>query len=271
MQWAREFRTDVIFAVRQLRASPGFTVIAAITLALGIGANSAIFALVDATLLRPLPYTNSDRLVMVWERSDTSQRSRVAPLNLLDWNERNRTFDLIAGFTPNIGGMVMNGADGTAETVPRQWVTAGFFEVLRVKAIAGRTFRPADDMLRSNVVVLSESFWRTRFGADPAVIGRNIRLDGTPYTVVGVVPKTFQLLGRSSIWALIPLERAPALRTAYFLQAIGRLKADVTFEAAGSDLAAVAEGLAREFPGSNKGRGVVVEPLHDAVIGPNCA
>ena len=100
VQWLRELRADVIFAVRQLRASPAFALVAAITLALGIGANSAIFALVDATLLRPLPYPDPERLVMVWERSDTSQRSRVAPLNLLDWNERNRTFDLIAGFTP---------------------------------------------------------------------------------------------------------------------------------------------------------------------------
>ena len=267
VQWLRELRADVIFAVRQLRASPAFALVAAITLALGIGANSAIFALVDATLLRPLPYPDPERLVMVWERSDTSQQSRVAPLNLLDWNERNRTFDLIAGFTPNIGGMVMNGADGTAETVPRQWVTAGFFEVLRVRAIAGRTFRPSDDKLRSNVVVLSESFWRTRFGADPTVIGRDIRLDGSLYTVVGVVPRTFQLLGRSSIWALIPIENRPALRSAYFLQAVGRVKAGVTLETASSDMSTVAEGLAREFPETNKGRGVALEPLHDAVIG----
>ena len=144
-QWARGVpgRREVRGSAAE--GSPGFTVVAAITLALGIGANSAIFALVDATLLRPLPFSDPERLVMVWERSDTSQRSRVAPLNLLDWNERNRTFDLIAGFVPDVGGMVMSGADGTAETVPRQWVTAGFFDVLGVKAIAGRTFLPADD------------------------------------------------------------------------------------------------------------------------------
>ena len=147
-QWLEELRDDVKFALRQLRSSPAFTLVAAITLALGIGANSAIFALVDATLLRPLPFREPERLVMVWERSDTSPRSRVAPLNLLDWNERNRTFDLMAGFIPGVGGMVMNGADGTAETVPRQWVTAGFFDVLGVKAIAGRTFLPSDDSQR---------------------------------------------------------------------------------------------------------------------------
>jgi putative ABC transport system permease protein len=261
-------RDDVKFAARQLRSAPTFTIVAAMTVALGIGANSAIFALVDATLLRPLPFRDPDRLVMLSEQRDNALRSRVAPLNLLDWNERNHTFQLIAGFVPSVGGMVMNGRDGTAETVPRQWVTQGFFDVLGVRAIAGRTFLPADDSNRSNVVVLSEGFWRTRFHADPTVVGRDIRLDGVLYTVVGVVPKDFQLVGRSSIWALAPLNnRRPGMRTAYSLQAIGRLQPDVTLDAAIADMAAVADGLAREFPATNKGRGVWVEPMHDALIG----
>jgi putative ABC transport system permease protein len=266
-QWLEEIRDDVTFAMRQLRGSPAFTLVAVATLALGIGANGAIFALVDATLLRPLPFHEPDRLVRVWERSSTSLRGAVSPLNLADWNERNRTFDLIAGFRSSIGGMVMTGADGTAETVSRQWVTAGFFDVLGVRAIAGRTFLSADNDRRADVVVLSEGFWRTRFNADPTVVGRDIRLDGSPYTVVGVVPKEFQLNGRSSIWALLSFDRRPALRGAYALQGIGRLKPGVTLEAARSDMAAVTEGLAREFPDTNKGRGVTFEPLHDALIG----
>jgi putative ABC transport system permease protein len=267
-QWLEELRDDVKFAIRQLRATPAFTFIAAITLALGIGANSAIFALVDATLLRPLPFPDSERLVMLWERNATSLRGGVSPLNLLDWNERNRTFDLMAGFFPNVGGMVMSGADDTAETVPRQWVTAGVFDVLGVKAIVGRTFLASDDSQLSNVVVLSEGFWRTRFNADPSVVGRDIRLDGSLYTVVGVVPNESQLLGRSSIWALIPIQGAPAAdRSAYYLRVIGRLKAGVTPEAADADMATVAEGLARELPKTNKGRGVTLEPMDDAVIG----
>ncbi len=267
-QWIEELRDDVTFAMRQLRASPGFACIAATTLALGIGANSAIFALVDATLLRPLPFHEPERLVMVWERSHTSLRSGVAPLNLLDWNEGNRTLDLMAGFVPGVGGMVMSGADGMAETIPRQWVTAGFFDVLGVKAMVGRTFLSSDDSQRANVVVLSEAFWRTRFNADPTVVGRDIRLDGLLYTVVGVVPKAFQLLGRSSIWALIALQGAPpAARSAYFLRVIGRVKPGVTLEAADADMAAVAEGLAREFPKTNTGRGVILAPMHDALIG----
>ncbi|MGH9163449.1 MAG: ABC transporter permease [Vicinamibacteraceae bacterium] len=267
-QWIAELRGDVTFAMRQLRRAPAFTLIAVVTVALGIGANSAIFALVDATLLRALPFPHPDRLVMVWERHVASPRDGVAPLNLLDWNERNRTFDSISGFIPGVGGMVMTGADGTAETVPRQWALAGILETLGIKAIVGRTFLPADDTRRANTVVLSEGFWRTRFNGDPGVVGRDIRLDGSPYTVVGVVPKEAQLLGRTSVWALVPIQGAPpAARRSYFLRAIGRLGPGVTLDAARADMTAVAAGLAREFPATNKGRGVTLEPMHDAVIG----
>jgi putative ABC transport system permease protein len=267
-QWIEELGADMKFAIRQLRSAPGFTCVAALTLALGIGANSAVFALVDAIVLRPLPFSEPERLVMVWERSARTPRGRVSPLNLLDWNDRSRTFELMAGFLPNIGGMVMAGADGTAETVPRQWVTAGIFEVLGVKPVAGRTFLLSDDTARANVVVLSEGFWRSRFNSDPSVVGRDIRLDGELYTVVGVVPKEAQLIGPTSVWAMVPIsDRRPQMRTAYALHVIGRLKPEVKVEAARSDMTAVAEGLARELPDTNKGRGVVVEPLHDAFIG----
>jgi putative ABC transport system permease protein len=266
-RWLAEFRQDVTFASRQLRRSPSFALVAALTRALGIGANSAIFALVDATLLRPLPVPGADRLVMMWERSRTSARGLVAPLNLIDWRDRTRTFESMAGAGPGVGGMVMSGADGTTETVPRQWVTVGFFDVLGVRAIAGRTFLPSDESQRANVVVMAEGFWRTHFNADPAIAGRDIRFDGTPYTVVGVVPDESQLLGKTGIWAMVPIARVPALRTAYGLRAIGRLKSGVTIEAARSDLDAVAEGLARELPATNQGRGIIIEPLHNALIG----
>ena len=266
-QWLEESRDDVTFAIRQLKGSPSFTVIAVMTLALGIGANSAIFALVDAALLRPLPFVEPQRLVMIWEQSGHASRSFVSPLNLLDWNERNRTFDVMAGFSPGIGGMVMNGADGTAETVSRQWVTAGFFDVLGVKPIAGRTFLPSDDAQRANVVVMSEALWRTRFNADPGVVGREIRLDGSLFTVVGIVPKDFQFPGRCSLWAVRSVPRRPALRGVYAFQAIGRMRPGVTLEAARSDMSAIADGLAREFPATNKGRTVALVPMHEAVIG----
>src|SRR5262245_25339187 len=213
--WIEELRDDVKFAVRQLMRAPAFAIVAATTLALGIGANSAIFALVDAALLRPLPFLDPDRLVMLSERTDTAQRSLASPLNMLDWNDRSRSFDRMAGFFPGVGGMVMNGKDGTAETVPRQWVTQRFFDVLGVKPIAGRTFLPSDESQRSRVVVLSEAFWQARFNRDPSVIGRDIRLDGAQYTVVGVVAKEFQLFGRTAIWGMVPLDRRPMLRSLY--------------------------------------------------------
>ena len=204
---------DLTFSFRQLRRSPAFTLVAAVTLALGIGANSAIFALVDAALLRPLPFPAPDRLVMVWERSERSAHAGVSPLNMTDWNERGRTFESIAGFVPNIGGMVMNGRDGAAETVTRQWVTAGFFDAIGVKAIAGRTFLPADHAARSNVVVLSEA---RGDALRPRPHCRRPRHPPRRHDVHGRGhrAKDFQLLGRTSMWAMIA--RSPAeLRRAH--------------------------------------------------------
>src|SRR6185503_6454665 len=158
-----------------------------------------------------------------------------------DWNDRSRKFQKVAGFTPSVGGMVMAGADGNAETVSRQWVTAGIFDVLGVTPIAGRTFSAEDDARRANVVVMSEAFWRTRFNGDPSLVGREIRLDGSLWTVVGIVPKDFQLLGQSSIWAMRPVVNLPPrARSAYVLHVVGRLKPGVSIDAAEADLGAVA-------------------------------
>jgi len=266
-EWTDELRNDVRFALRQLAHAPAFALVAVATLAIGIGANSAIFALVDATLLQPLPFPEPDRLVLVWEQTEGSQRSGASPLNVADWNERNQTFERLAGFSAGVGGMVMAGADGTAETVPRQWVRAGIFDVLGIKPVVGRTFQAEDDRQLAQVVVLSEAFWRARFGADPGVIGTDVRLDGDPYTIVGVVPEEAQLLGRASIWALMAFQPRPQLRRSHFLAVIGRLKPGVTLAAARSDLSAVADGLAKEFPETNQGRGVGLEPLRDDLVG----
>jgi putative ABC transport system permease protein len=265
-RWIDELRDDVRFAVRQLWRAPAFAAVAAITLALGIGANSAIFALVDATLLRPLPFPDAGQLVMAWEQSRSAGYSRVSPPNMIDWNERSRSFAGFAGFRPNVGGMVMNGADGKAETVSRQWVTSGFFSVLGITPVAGRTFVQADNKA-GDFVVLSEAFWEARFRRDPNVIGRPLRLDGDLYTVVGVVPKDFQLSGQTSIWAMISIDRDPRARAAYAFNVVGRIKPGVTFDAASADLTAVAAGLAREFPKTNEGRTIALQPMHRALIG----
>src|SRR5262245_45004520 len=262
-----ELRQDLRYAARALRRQPGFAVVAILTLALGIGANSAIFALVDATLLRPLPFGSPDRLVMLSERSATSARGAVSPLNLTDWNDRNHTFEVIAGYVPGVGGMVMTGADGLAENITRQWVTAGFFDALGIKPIAGRTFLPDDDRQGKAAVVLSETLWRSRFNGDRAIVGQDIRFDGQPYTGAGVVPHEFQLLGGTSMWAVQRILGAPPqARTLYWFRAVGRMKPGVTIEAARADLDVIADALAQDYPATNKGRGITVEPLHEALI-----
>ena len=263
-----ELRQDVAFALRQLRRAPGFTLVAAATLALGIGANSAIFALVDATLLRPLPYATPDRLVTIWESTGATPRGLASPLNMLDWHARGRSFEAIAGYVPSVGSMVMSGSDGNAMTVPRQWVTYGIFDVLGVTPIAGRTFTMDDEQKRANAVMLSEGLWATRFGRDLGIVGQEIRLDGELFTVVGVMPKDFEILGKTGMWAMRSFSQMPPrARGAYMLQAVGRLKPGIDVAAAQSDLTAVAQGLAQEYPQFNKGRTVTLEPLHDTMIG----
>lgn len=266
--WLADLWADLRYAARSLRKQPGFALVAVLTLALGIGANSAIFALADATLLRPLPLHEPDRLVMVWEQTQATPRGGVSPLNLIDWNTRSTSFDGMSSYVPGVGGMVMAGVDGASETVPRQWVTAGIFDVLGVEPIIGRTFTQADDAASRNAVVLSESYWRARFGADPGIVGTDLRLDGDLHTVLGVVPDTAQLIGRASLWGLLSFGDAPpSARGAHFLRAVGRLKPGITQDAAMADLDAVAAGLARDYPATNAGRGVAIEPLHDAMVG----
>ena len=204
-----ELRQDVAFALRQLRRAPGFTFVAAATLALGIGANSAIFALVDATLLRPLPYANPDRLVTLWETTETTPRGAASPLNMIDWQTRGRSFEAIAGYVPSVGSMVMSGTDGNAMTVPRQWVSSGIFDVLGVKPIVGRTFTAEEEQKRANAVMLSEGLWETRFGRDTSIVGKEIRLDGVLFTVVGVMPKDFEILGKTGMWAMRSFGQMP--------------------------------------------------------------
>jgi putative ABC transport system permease protein len=266
--WLEELRDDVRFAFRQLAAAPAFTLVATITLALGIGANSAIFALVDAALLRPLPYPHPDRLVTIWEKSVKTPKGFASPPNMLDWNSRSRTFDKIAGFMPGVGSMVVAKPDGTAETMSRQWVTAGIFDVLGVPPIAGRTFLPDDEKQGTRVVVFSEGLWESRFNRDPEIIGHEVKLDGELWTVVGVVPKQFEILGKTSMWAMRPfVDMPPRARGAYMLQVVGRMKPGVAIESARADLEAVSRGLATDYPDFDKDRSVTVEPMHDTMIG----
>jgi putative ABC transport system permease protein len=268
-RWFEEFFADTRFAIRQMRRSPSFTLVATVTLALGIGANSAMFALADATLLRPLPYPDPDRLVMMSERSAARPRMAVSPFTLLAWIDQNHTFEKIAAISTGLGGgPMLTAPDGTAESVERQSVSGAFFDVLRVTPVAGRTFLPADDGVRTTVVVLSEGVWRTRFGADPAAIGSDVRLNGEPHTVIGVVPNHVQFSRPAGIWTLMPA-MPPTFkdRGLRFFEVIGRLKPDVAPVAAEVNLSTISKRLSAEFPDPSNAIGVNVEPLRTGIVG----
>jgi putative ABC transport system permease protein len=275
-QWLEELRDDVTGAFRQMRAAPGFTAVATLTLALGIGANSAIFALADAAFLRPLPFaTPQERLAMIWERLPTGVLAMATPLDHRDWAEQNRTFDAMAGFVAS--GATMPGPDGTPELYSIQRVGVLFFDLLGITPIAGRTFVPSDDS--TPVVVLGEAFWRRRFGADPSIVGRAITVDGEPRTVIGIVPGWFRGLAPTTVanfgteppafWGVLNMLRAegPGLRTSHYMNVVGRLRAGVSFDAAQRDITAIGNRNAVLFPDSNKGHEPTLQPLREALVG----
>src|SRR5690349_10769332 len=185
---------DIRYGVRGLWKRPGFTVVAVLTLALGIGANTAIFSVVNAVLLRPLQFRDPDRLVMIWEDATFAgfPRNTPAPANYFDWKNQTHAFEDIAATneeTFNITG------DGNPERVAAYSVSANFFPLLGIAPALGRTFTPEDDRFgAAKVAVLSHALWQTRYGADPQIINRDIQLDGTKYTVVGVMPAGFQFM-----------------------------------------------------------------------------
>jgi putative ABC transport system permease protein len=255
---------DLRYALRLLRRSPGFTIAAVTVLALGIGANTAIFSVVDATLLRPLPFPKPGALVMLWEAPPGYVHNRVSPLNFQDWHDSNSVF---AGLAAVSGGSRTMPTRTGAERIPGQSVTAEFFSTLGVRPIAGRTFSPEDERTRASVVVLSEGFWRNRFGADTTLVGRAITLDGRPYTVIGIVPTGFQILYPADQWTLFVPRRGPEQRRMHYLQVIGRLKTGVTMEQAKAALSGIATHIAEISPESNRGWGVTIEPLRQALVG----
>jgi putative ABC transport system permease protein len=269
-QRLEELRDDVTVALRQLKAAPAFTAVAALTLALGIGANSAMFAVADATLLRPLPYPQADRLVMVSELRPDGSRGLANPLDFVDWTERARTFEAMAGAMS--GQTSITGADGIAQPLPTQAVTAQFFDVLGVKPLVGRTFQPSDEKPAPNVVVLGEGLWRSHLGGDPAAVGGPIRLGGQVFIVIGVVPAAFQFdiprftqIGRSQVWTVLnpPASRNPAERYPHYLPVIARLKEGVAISTARADMASISNALAEESPATNKDHRATVDPLRE--------
>jgi putative ABC transport system permease protein len=203
---------------------------------------------------------------MIHDREPTVDRSVVAPYEFAAWTDRNRTFESMAAIAAN--RRTIAAADGTGEQIPTQTVTVRFFDVFGVRPIVGRTFIADDDRLNATAVVLGEGIWRSRFGGDPAIVGRRVTIDSQSFTVVGVVPAEFRVINQSSAWTIMTTAfmHSPANK-GYYLRVVGRLKPGATLGSARADMTAVAEGIARELPDLNKDRGVMLEPLHNGLIG----
>jgi len=258
---------DLKYGLRMLRKSPGFTAVAILTLALGIGANTAIFSFVDAVLLKPLPYPQPERIVSVWEKPPQFDHNFISTLNFLDWQQQNRCFQFLAAIARDT--VTLTGS-GRPEELNVQRVSARYFKVLGVAATTGRTFSQDEDQIGNDQeVVLSNRIWQSRFGGDPNAIGRKLTLDGKAYTIIGVLPANSEF---DRTWAVIwlPLAFTPATMTRnyHWLSAIGRLEPGVTLKQARDQMDTIGARIAAQYPDSNKGWGVTVDPYINQVVDP---
>jgi putative ABC transport system permease protein len=260
---------DLRYALRQLRKSPGFTAVAVLTLALGIGANTAIFSIVNAVLLRPLPYKDADRLLMVWEQNPHRGwfENIVSSANFLDWKKQNDVFEDMAAFESNFFNL--SGGSKPEEIVGER-VTANLFSVLGVQPLRGRLFLPEEERRGDAAVILSYGLWQENFGGDPQLIGKPISLNGQAYTVVGILPATFaddysaSFAQRSRVW-VSGLDLQPEAREFHNYHAIARLKPGVTLAQAQGEMNTIASRIEQLYPES-KGWGVALVQLHDQVV-----
>jgi predicted permease len=259
---------DVRYGLRILRKSPGFTLIAVLTLALGIGANTAIFSVVNAVLLAKLPYRNPDRLVMIWG-TDPQQNGEISPVSpavFAAWKSETKVFSEMAASTDDL---ITITSGGDPEMVLGYDFSADYFKALDAKPQLGRTFLPEEDRPGGpNVAVLSDQLWRRRFAADPAIIGRSINLGQKPFTVVGVMPPAFRYPSKVEIWT--PLALPPSAGSDWknqYLRVIGRLAPGVSVDQAQSQMNLLAERLAKEHPDTNTGQGVRLQPLPEVIAG----
>jgi putative ABC transport system permease protein len=259
---------DLRHGARLLVRAPGFAAIAIAALAIGIGANTAIFSVVNTLLIQPLPYHDADRLAIVWEHNIPRDKKNnvVAPANFLHWREMNQGFADLAAVSSTFD-VTLTGA-GDPEEVPTQLVTAEVFPILGVRPAIGRGFTPEEIRPGSRVVMISDRLWKRRFSGDPGILERPIVSGGTPYTVIGVMPPGFSFLDRNvDVWqpfGFTAQTRTPRGRS---IQVIGRLKPDVTFARAQEDMTRVASELTRRFPDFNTGWTARVVPLRDQLTG----
>jgi putative ABC transport system permease protein len=261
--WMYALVQDFRYAARLLVRQPGVTIIAVLTLAIGVGGNTAIFSAVDAVLLRPLPYREPDRLVKLWEKRarEGVLDNVVAPADFLDWAKMNGVFENVAAYTTIAG--TLTGA-GDAVRLQAAAVSTPFFDILGTKAALGRTFRPEEGVVgQHRVVVLTDAVWKQRFGSVASVVGRKIVLNGVPHEVVGVLPADFEFADSAvELWA--PLAFAGNQpRASHFLEVYARLKPGVTLERARSEMDRVAAILQQEYPDTNRYHGVHVMSLRE--------
>lgn len=272
MRWVNAVRQDVQFGMRQLRRNPGFTAAAVIVLGLGIGANTAIFSVVNGVLLRALPLPHSERLVRMWH-SDADHPGWTGPAsypNLIDWRRQSTAFTGIAAY---LGGSYnLKGASSPAR-VAGVSVSANFFQVLGVEPRLGRGFTPQEEQPgRSQVAVISESLWRGQFGSSPNIIGQTISLNERPYTVIGVAPADFPFpYAGTDIW--VPFELSAATMPCYTVRGcntysvIARLKPGITLAAARAQMNTIAARLSKQYPDSDYHQTVKMQPLEEAMVG----
>lgn len=261
---------DVRYALRQLRKSPGFAAVAVVTLALGIGANTAIFSVVNAVLLRPLGFRDAGRLVRVWHVPPAKSfpgmtTFAVSAANYLDWERQNHVFDQMAIYAYR--GFDLTGND-KPEQVDASAVSSGFFAILGVSPMLGRTFSPDEDQPgRSQVVVLSHRLWQEHFGSNPDIVGHDINLDGKAYLVAGVMPANFQLPDFAQMWTPMGwTDQERAVRGEHHYTVIARLKPGVELNQAQAEMKTISARLEQLYPEDDKGWGAVVVPLHDDMV-----
>ncbi len=269
--WMRAFLQDVRYSMRLLVKQPGVTLIAILTLALGIGANAAIFSAADAILFRPLPYPEPDRLVKVWETREREGvlTNVVAPADFVDWSRMNGAFEAMAAFVPTTVDLT-----GSGEPVRlfAAAVSTPFFDILRVHPALGRTFRPEEGRVgQHRVVILGHSLWEGRFGSNPRIVGEKLLLNGVPHDVIGVLPRSFEFPDRTiDLWAPFAVEGVPQPlpRAAHSLEVYARLKDGVGLERARAEMDRVASQLQQEYPNTNRTHGAHVTLLRDDLTSP---
>ncbi len=262
---------DVRYALRMFVKKPGFTFMVVVALALGIGANTAIFSVVNAVLLRPLPYREPDRIVKVWEVHPNAKlrddKANVAPANFIDWAGQNEVFEQIAAYEGNRRGFNLTDG-GESEHIEGSRVSAGLFPLLGVQPTLGRFFTEEEDRQGNNrVIILSQGFWQRRFGADPDILGRTLTLNLRSYTVIGVMPADFDVPQSVDFWVPIAFDDEEAkTRDFHYLSVIARLKPGVTVEQARAGMNVIAQRLEQQYPETNSKLGAHLTLLSEHLV-----